>query len=108
MPIKERNDRRNRHMVSVGSIAECDLRIFQIVKDIIYGCNRNSGITGNEGIVFIECFTKDRTNITPCPVMNNTRSRIMDVMIDLSDLITFDLGGKGITYRAAIFSDIEL
>lgn len=70
---------------------------FEFKEDIINGRNRNSGITSNKGIVFIERFTADRTDVASGSVKDDAGSRIDDSVIDLTHLITFDFRGKGIT-----------
>lgn len=94
-------------MVSIGNIAESDFRIFQVMEDIINGRNGNSGVTGNERIIFIECFAADRADITSGSVMDDTGSRIKNGVIDLPDRITFDFSGGCGAYGTGMFSDIK-
>lgn len=108
MPVKERGSRGSRHMVTIRDITESDFRIFEIMKDIIYGRNGNSGISGNERIFFIECFAAERTDIASRSVMDDTGSRIENGVIDLSGLITFDFQGRSGANRTAMFSDTKL
>lgn len=107
MSIKDISNRGSGHMMLGGDITESEFRLFQFYEDIIYGRSGDPGITGSERIHLIEGFGADGTNITSGSVMNRAFSRIENSVIDLLQLIAFDLGSEGVANRAALFPDIE-
>ena len=56
--------------------------------------------------MFIESLTTDRAEIASGTIMNRTRNRIEDSMINLFQLIAFDFSSRGMTNRAKMFTDV--
>lgn len=94
-------------MIFLSNKAESSLRSFKFVKDIINGRNRDFKMIGNKRIVLIEGFIANRANKASGAIMNDTRNRIKDGMIDLFHLIAFHFGSRRMANGAEMFFDIQ-
>ena len=56
--------------------------------------------------MFIESLTTNRAEKASGTIMDRTRNRVENGMINLFQLIAFDLSGRGITNRAKMFTDV--
>ena len=93
-------------MILIRNVAKSSLRSSQLIKDIIDGRNRSFEITLDKRIMFIESLATDRAEIASGTIMNRTRNRIEDSMINLFQLIAFDFSSRGMTNRAKMFTDV--